>query len=184
MSRIDKLFQILENATSQFHTIKVTKEQLLKEGFSELFLKDKWTLKNGGKYLLEYHGSTIFAWTVGEEFSAEDGFRIAASHGDFPGFRIKANAGMENGGYLQLNTETYGGAILSTWMDRPLSVAGRVVLKSEDVFKPEVRLIDMKKPILIIPNLAIHFNREVTKGVELKKQVDMMPSYGTASDRY
>lgn len=182
MDRISKLFGLLENATSQFHTVKVTKEQLLEQGFEELFLKDKWSLKKGGKYLLEYHGSTIFAFTIGEQFAAEDGFRIAAAHGDFPGFRLKPNAGMENGGYLQLNTETYGGAILSTWMDRPLSVAGRAVLKSEDVFKPEVRLVDMKRPILIIPNLAIHFNREMNKGVELRKQVDMLPIYGTASE--
>ena len=89
---------------------------------------------------------------------------------------------MEVGGYLQLNTETYGGAILSTWLDRPLSVAGRVVLKSDDVFKPEVRLVDLKKPVLIIPNLAIHFNREMNKGVELRKQVEMLPIYGTDSE--
>ena len=90
---------------------------------------------------------------------------------------------MENGGYLQLNTETYGGAILSTWMDRPLSVSGRVVLKSDDAFHPEVKLIDMERPIIIIPNLAIHMNREVNKGVELKKQVDMMPIYAISSEK-
>jgi aspartyl aminopeptidase len=89
---------------------------------------------------------------------------------------------MENGGYLQLNTEGYGGAILSSWLDRPLSVAGRVVLKSDEVFKPEVRLVDFKKPVLIIPNLAIHFNREMNKGVELRKQVEMIPICGTASE--
>ena len=182
MNRITKLFGLLESATSQFHTVKAVKNQLEGQGFEELFLKDKWRLKKGGKYFLEHYGSTIFAFTIGEEFTAKDGVRIAAAHGDFPGFRLKANAGMENGGYLQLNTETYGGAILSTWMDRPLSVAGRVVLKSEDVFKPEVRLVDMKRPILMIPNLAIHFNREVNKGVELRKQVDMLPIYGTASE--
>lgn len=182
MERVEKLLNLLENATSQFHTIKETKEQLIAQGFEELQLKQKWDLKKGGKYVLIHHGSTIFAFTIGSEFEAEDGFRIAAAHGDFPGFRLKPNAEMEANGYLQLNTETYGGAILSTWMDRPLSVAGRVVLKSEDVFKPKVRLIDMKKPILVIPNLAIHFNREVNKGVELRKQVDMMPIYGTASE--
>lgn len=182
MNRIDRLFDLLEKATSQFHTVKATKEQLVEQGFEELRLKDNWNLKKGGKYLFIHHGSTIFAFTIGEDFRAEDGFRIAASHGDFPGFRLKPNAGMENGGYLQLNTETYGGAILSTWLDRPLSVAGRVVLKSDDVFKPEVRLIDMKKPVLIIPNLAIHFNREMNKGVELRKQVEMLPIYGTTSE--
>lgn len=182
MNRIDKLFGLLEKATSQFHTIEASREQLAEAGFEEICLKDNWELKKGGKYMLDHHGSTIFAFVVGEEFEAEDGFRIAASHGDFPGFRLKPNAEMEVGGYLQLNTETYGGAILSSWMDRPLSVAGRVILKSDDVFKPEVRLVDLKKPVLIIPNLAIHFNREMNKGVELRKQVEMLPIYGTASE--
>lgn len=182
MNRIEKLFHLLENATSQFHTVLETKKQLQEVGFEELTLKKEWNLQRGGKYMYVHHGSTIFAFTVGEHFRAEDGFRIAASHGDFPGFRIKPNAGMEVNGYLQLNTEGYGGAILSSWLDRPLSVAGRVVLKSDDVFKPEVRFIDMKKPILIIPNLAIHFNREMNKGVELRKQVEMLPIYGTASE--
>lgn len=183
MSRFDKLFQLLEGATSQFHTVKNVKEELLEQGFEELLLKQNWELKKGGKYLLEHHGSTIFAFTVGTDFKAEDGFRIAAAHGDFPGFRIKPNAQMETGGYLQLNTETYGGAILSTWLDRPLSVAGRVAVRSDDVFKPEIQLIDLKKPILIIPNLAIHFNREMNKGVELRKQVEMIPIYGTTSEQ-
>lgn len=182
MNRTDRLFTILEHATSQFHTVEMTKRQLLEQGFEELRLKEQWQLKRGGKYVYVHHGSTIFAFTVGEDFKASDSFRIAASHGDSPGFRIKPNAEMEVGGYLQLNTETYGGAILSTWLDRPLSVAGRVVLKSEDVFKPQERLVDLKKPVLVIPNLAIHFNREMNKGVELRKQVEMLPVYGTASE--
>ena len=178
----ERLFHLLENATSQFHTVLAVKEQLLGKGFEELTLKEDWNLQKGGKYMFIHHGSTIFAFTVGTDFRVGDSFRIAASHGDFPGFRIKPNAGMEVNGYLQLNTEGYGGAILSTWLDRPLSVAGRTVLKSDDVFKPEIRYIDMKKPILIIPNLAIHFNREMNKGVELRKQVEMLPIYGTASE--
>ena len=183
MNQTDRLFHLLETATSRFHTVKAVEEELQKNGFEKLYLKKRWQLKKGGKYMVMHHGSTIFAFTVGKDFEAGDSFRIAASHGDFPGFQIKPNAGLENGGYLQLNTEGYGGAILSTWMDRPLSVAGRVVLKSDDVFKPEVRLLDMKKPVLIIPNLAIHFNREMNKGVELRKQVEMIPIYGTASEK-
>lgn len=183
MNQTDRLFHLLETATSRFHTVKAVEEELQEKGFERLYLKDRWELQKGGKYMVIHHGSTIFAFTVGTDFEAGDSFRIAASHGDFPGFQIKPNAGMENGGYLQLNTEGYGGAILSTWLDRPLSVAGRVVLKSDDVFKPEVRLLDMKKPVLIIPNLAIHFNREMNKGVELRKQVEMLPIYGTASEK-
>lgn len=179
MNRIEKLFGLLEKATSQYHTVEGTKEQLAEQGFLELRLKDNWNLIRGGKYMVDHHGSTIFAFVIGRDFKAEDGFRIAASHGDFPGFRIKPNAEMEVNGYLQLNTETYGGAILSSWLDRPLSVAGRVVLKTDDVFHPDVRLLDLKKPVLMIPNLAIHFNREMNKGVELRKQVEMLPIYGT-----
>lgn len=183
MNQTDRLFHLLETATSRFHTVKAVEEELQKNGFEKLYLKDRWQLKKGGKYVVAHHGSTLFAFTVGKDFEQGDSFRIAASHGDFPGFQIKPNAGLENGGYLQLNTEGYGGAILSTWLDRPLSVAGRVVIKSDDVFKPEVRLLDMKKPVLIIPNLAIHFNREMNKGVELRKQVEMIPIYGTASEK-
>lgn len=182
MSRVNRLFTLLEKATSRFHTVEASKEQLIEAGFESLSLKDNWNLKKGGKYFMEHHGSTVFAFAIGEAFEPADGFRIAASHGDFPGFSIKPNAGMENGGYLQLNTEAYGGAILSTWMDRPLSVAGRIVLRSDDVFKPEVRLVDLKRPVLLIPNIAIHFNREMNKGVELKNSVDMLPIYGTASE--
>lgn len=183
MNRMDRLFGLISEATSPFHTAKAVKEELVQQSFEELSLKHKWELKKGGKYVLEHHGSTMFAFTIGSDFQAEDGFRLGAAHGDFPGFRIKPNAEMENGGYLQLNTETYGGAILSTWLDRPLSVAGRVVLRSDEVFKPEVRLIDLKKPILMIPNLAIHFNRDMNKGVELRKQVEMLPVYGSASEQ-
>ena len=106
MNRIEKLFGLLEKATSQFHAVSATKEQLAEAGFEELHLKDNWNLVKGGKYVLDHHGSTIFAFTIGEEFKAEDGYRIGASHGDFPAFRIKPNAGMENGGYLQLNRHT------------------------------------------------------------------------------
>ena len=177
-----KLFEILENATSQYHTVAAVEKQLLEQGFESLKLKENWDLKRGGKYFLNQYGSSIFAFTIGEEFKAEDGYRIGASHGDFPAFRIKPNAGMENGGYLQLNTEPYGGLILSSWMDRPLSVAGRVVLKSDDVFHPDVRMIDMKRPVLIIPNLAIHFDREINSGKDFKKQVDMIPIYATSGE--
>lgn len=182
MAHIDKLLGLLKTATSQFHTVTVTAEELAKEGFQLLHLRDEWNLEKGGKYMINHHDSTIFAFTVGEEFEAEDGFRIAAAHGDFPGFRLKPNADMNSNGYLQVNTETYGGAILSSWLDRPLSVSGRVIIRTDDVFHPEVRLVDIKRPIFTIPNLAIHMNREMNKGVELRKQVEMLPLLGVASE--
>ncbi len=182
MTQLETLFDFLETATSQFHTVLAAKKQLSEAGFVELSLKDVWKLEKGGKYMLDHHGSTLFAFAVGEEFQPQDGFRIGASHGDFPGFRIKQNPEMENGGYRQLNVETYGGVNLGSWMDRPLSVAGRVILKSDDIFKPEVRFVDLKKPVLLIPNIAIHYNREMNKGMELHKQVEMIPIYGMASE--
>lgn len=182
MNHIEQLMELLKNATSQFHVVDCTEKELKKQGFEELCLKENWNLKKGGKYFLNHHGSTIFAFTIGEKFDGKDDFRIAASHGDFPGFRLKPNADMNQNGYLQVNTETYGGVILSSWLDRPLSVSGRVMVRTEDVFHPRTCLIDVKKPILTIPNLAIHMNREVNKGVELKKQVEMLPIAGIASE--
>lgn len=181
MKSIENLIGLLKNGTSQYHSVLEAKRQLKERGFQELAMRDEWKLTKGSRYFLCYGGSTLLAFTVGEHFLPQDSFRIAAAHGDFPGFRLKPNAGMENGGYLQLNTEGYGGAILSSWFDRPLSVAGKVALRTKKAFEPEIRYIDMKKPLLTIPNLAIHFNREVNKGVELKKQKDMLPIYGISS---
>lgn len=125
-----------------------------------------------------HFGSTLIAFTVGEDYQPGDGFRIAACHTDFPCFRVKPNPEMTENQYLKLNVEPYGGMILNTWLDRPLSMAGRVSLRSENMFKPELRLVDFKKPMFLIPNLAIHMNRKVNEGVELNKQTDMLPLCG------
>lgn len=101
--------------------------------------------------------------------------RLAAAHTDHPCLYIKSNPEIDSKGYGKLNVEVYGGAILNTWMDRALSVAGKVVIKSDNVFEPEVRIVDMKRPLFTIPNLAIHLNREVNKGVELNRQNDLEP---------
>jgi aspartyl aminopeptidase len=108
-----------------------------------------------------------------------DGFKIISAHSDSPGFRIKPNAAMVcDGGIVKLNTEVYGGPILYTWFDRPLSIAGRVILKSDDLLNPEVRLVKFNRPLLTIPHLAIHFNRQVNDGNKLSKQKDMLPVIG------
>lgn len=179
---IEQLLSLTRKATSQFHTVEAVKEQLSENGYQELFFKDNWELEKGGKYMVAHHGSSIFAFSVGADFEAADGFRIAAAHGDFPGFRIKPNPELVNDGYLQLNVESYGGVNLASWLDRGLSAAGRVMVKSDDVFHPEVRLIDFKKPIFVIPNLAIHLNRDMNKGVELNKQTEMLPLAGMAGE--
>jgi aspartyl aminopeptidase len=114
----------------------------------------------------------------------ESGIRIICAHCDSPTFRIKPNPEilMEKG-FVKLNTELYGGAIMSTWFDRPLSLAGRVMLRSSDPLHPQTRLLHIKEPLLIIPNLAIHFNRQVNDGVKLSKQKDMLPVLGIINDQ-
>lgn len=117
----------------------------------------------------------LFAFTVGEEYETGDMLRIAAAHTDYPCLRIKPNADFVTDAYAQVNVEVYGGPILNTWLDRPLGVAGRVVLKSADPFHPGSVVYRSPKPLMIVPNLAIHMNREVNKGVELNRQTDLMP---------
>ena len=107
----------------------------------------------------------------------EAALRIAAAHTDFPCFRIKPAAGIKNESYGSLNIETYGGLILSTWQDRPLSLAGKIVLRGPDAFHPEVRLVDFGRPLMTIPSLAIHMNRKVNEGVALNPQKDLLPLF-------
>lgn len=175
---IDRLHALINKATSQFHTVEAVKEQLLKHGYEELDFGKNWNLQQGGRYLAIHHDSSMFAFTVGTDFQEQDSFRIAAAHGDFPGFRIKPNPEVTTEQYVQLNVESYGGVNLSSWLDRGLSAAGRVVLKSEDVFRPKVRLVDFEKPLFTIPNIAIHMEREMNKGIELNKQTQMLPIVG------
>lgn len=173
-----ELMELVSHAVSPFHAVSYVADKLKEEEYEELRMKDKWKLKKGGKYYIIHHGTTLIAFTIGKEFEASQGFRIAASHTDFPCFRIKINPEMTEEKYEKLNVESYGGLILNTWMDRPLSVAGRVALKSNDVFHPNMKLVDLKKQIATIPNLAIHMNRDINKGVELNKQTDTLPVVG------
>lgn len=175
---VDKLLSLIKKATSQFHTVEAVKQQLVEQGYEELEWKEDWNLQKGGKYMVIHHGSSMFAFTVGAEFCAKDDFRIAAAHGDFPGFRIKPNPEVETEQYVQLNVESYGGVNLASWLDRGLSAAGRVVLKSDNVFKPKVRLVDFEKTLFTIPNIAIHLEREMNKGIEWNKQTQMLPVAG------
>ena len=178
MEHAEKLLQLVEEGTSPFHVVASVERQLAAAGFRKLSMDCDWGLDNGGKYYVIHGGSSLIAFSIGKKFAFGDDFRIAAAHTDFPGLRIKTNPELTKEGYRQLNVEMYGGAILNTWLDRPLSASGRVVLRSEDVFHPEVRYVDFQKPFLTIPNLAIHMNRDMNKGVELNKQQDMLPILG------
>lgn len=173
----EELLSFIRAAASPFHVVAESKKRLARAGFEELSLESAWHLVSGGRYCVEVFGSTLLAFTVGETSLAtcHAPLRMAAAHTDFPCFRLKPEAGMVQDGYGILNVEPYGGLILRTWLDRPLSLAGKVVLHGKDAFHPDVRLIDFKKPLLTIPSLAIHMDREVNKEGALNAQKDMLP---------
>ena len=180
----NKLIDFIYESPSAFHAVKNVKEKLIKNNFKELDLREKWNIEKNGKYFVTKNDSALVSFIVGNGDIEKDGFRIIGAHTDSPTFKIKPSPEMSENGYLKLNTEVYGGPILNTWLDRPLSFAGRVPLKGNDIMHPESKLIDIKKPVLIIPNLAIHMNRDVNKGVELDKQKDMLPLMGLAGDDF
>lgn len=174
----EKLLQLLKAGTSAIMVVKEAEQQLKEAGFEELRFSNTWGLTEGGKYYMKHHDTTLLAFTVGQQVEFQEGFKIAAAHTDFPCLRIKPNPDVATSGYAQVNVEVYGGAILNTWLDRPLSISGRIAVKSNDVMHPDMRYIDIKRPLMTIPNLAIHMNREVNKGVELNRQTDMLPIVG------
>ncbi len=173
-----KLFRLLEKGTSPVMVVREAASQLEEAGFEELSFRKGWGLTERGKYYVKHHDTTLFAFTIGAWAEFRDAIRIGAAHTDFPCLRVKPNPDICAGGYCQVNVEVYGGAILNTWLDRPLSISGRVAVRGEDVMHPKMRYLSVEKPLLAIPNLAIHMNREVNKGVELNKQTDMLPILG------
>ncbi|MBQ3601495.1 MAG: M18 family aminopeptidase [Lachnospiraceae bacterium] len=172
---ISDFFEFIKLSTSPYHVIQTSTKILEEMGFVQLDFKSSWDLRPNTKYYTVPYGTSLFAFQTGKEISKKTSFRIIASHTDHPGFRIKPNPSISEKGYIKLNTEPYGGAILSTWLDRPLSIAGKIVLRSQDVFNPTIQFIDYEEPLLSIPNLAIHMNRKLNSGYELNKQKDLLP---------
>ncbi len=169
------LCAFLDDSPVNFYAVDTVRRRLEAEGFSELKMEDCWALEPGDRRFVVKNGTAIFAFIVGTG-SPERGFNIVAAHSDSPGFRIKPHCEMPTeGGGLRLNTEVYGGPILYTWFDRPLSFAGRVVLRSDNPLRPSHRLFRLGRPALVIPHLAIHFNRQVNDGNKLSRQKDMLP---------
>jgi len=170
------LIDYIYDSPTAYHAVAKAKEELCKDGFVEIKEEEKWDLKKGGKYFVTKNDSALTAFIVGKGKIEESGFKIIGAHTDSPSFRIKPKPEMlVDNIYVKLNTEVYGGPIINTWMDRPLAIAGRVTLRSENILYPETRLVNIKRPIMIIPNVAIHMNREVNSGVELNKQKDTLP---------
>ncbi|MBU3088195.1 M18 family aminopeptidase [Clostridium gasigenes] len=180
-----ELLDFIYESPSAYHGVVKVRQLLDANGFSEVKESDKWNLKKDGKYYTVKNDSAIIAFVVGKGDVVEDGFRLIGAHTDTPGFRIKPNPEMTTEGkYLKLNTEGYGGPILNTWYDRPLSIAGKVTIKGASVLKPEVKLININKPLMIIPNLAIHMNREVNEGYAINKQKDTLPLLGLINEKF
>ena len=179
-NHVKQLFKFIENSPSCFHAIKTITEELKNEGFVEIKEKDTWQIEKGKKYYVTRNLSSVIAFNIPQnDFKS---FHIVASHSDSPTFKIKENAEIEvNNKYVKLNTEKYGGMICSTWFDRPLSIAGRILVKENNAVK--THLVNIDKDLVIIPNLAIHMNREVNDGYKYNAQIDMLPLYGDNSSK-
>lgn len=171
-----EMLDFIKKSPSVFHAVESIKSKLVKEGFVELLESRKWNLEKGKSYFVTKNLSSIIAFKLGDNLN-DYSFNIVASHGDSPSFKIKDNYKIESlGKYVQLNTEKYGGMIYSTWFDRPLSIAGRVIVKNEDTI--EAKLVNIDKDLVLIPNLAIHMNKEANSNMKYNEQVDLLPLYG------
>ena len=168
----------LKECYTAFHAVEKLGKECESHGYKRLRESESWEVLPGGKYYVTRNDSSILAFSVGTKLE-DYSFNIAASHSDYPTFKIKENAQIEvNKKYMQLNTEGYGGMICSTWFDRPLSVAGRLVVKENDHFT--TKLVNVDRDFVMIPSLAIHMNREVNDGYAFNKQVDTLPLFGGA----
>lgn len=181
---IKRLMNFLDASPVNFLAVKNIADELEKAGFRQVNPKEPLnTVNEGDKLYVTKNDSSIYAFHVGTKPLADAGFHMICAHCDSPTFRIKPNAEMTcEGGIVKLNTEVYGGPIMSTWFDRPLTIAGRVIVRGEDAMSPKTLLLHVKRPLLQISNLAIHFNRQVNDGVKLSKQKDMLPLLGMVTN--
>ena len=170
----ENMLQYLNDSPTAYHAVENAVMMLKNHAFQELKETEKWSLHAGGRYFVVKNHSCIIAFTVGDGDLAREGFRIIGAHTDSPGLKIKPGAcTVTADGYVKLNVEVYGGAILSTWFDRPLAVAGRVIVKEDG--RLTERLIKIDKPVCVIPNLCIHFNKDCNTNCGYNKQTDILP---------
>lgn len=177
---IKRLLSFLDASPVNFLAVKNIADTLLANGFRRVDpAQPLGEVKSGDRFFVTKNDSSVFAFRIGNKPIADAGFHMICAHCDSPTFRIKPNAEMlTEGGIVKLNTEVYGGPIMFTWFDRPLTLAGRVIVRGEDVMQPQTLLLHIKRPLLQISNLAIHFNRQVNDGVALSKQKDVLPLLG------
>ena len=182
--RVKRLLDFLDASPVNFLAAQNIATELEKAGYRKLDPREPiGIVKAGDKLYVTKNDSSVYAFHIGRQPMAQAGFRMICAHCDSPTFRIKPNAEMLcEGGIVKLNTEVYGGPIMSTWFDRPLTIAGRVIVRGQDALNPQTLLLHVKRPLLQISNLAIHFNRQVNDGVKLSKQKDMLPILGIIND--
>lgn len=178
---IDNLKHTIEASVSPFHTAQEAIRQLKEAGFSELVWEQTWSIKQNEKYYICPFGTTVLAFRTGKCTDSDFSVKLASAHIDNPGLRIKYNPVLDSHHTQRLNVEVYGGAIYSSWLDRPLSIAGSVALKNFDSLFPRTKLIDFHQPVAVVPSLAIHLNRDVNKGVAINPQTELLPVCGTDS---
>ena len=182
---IQRLLTFLDASPVNFLAAKNISDMLEADGFRRVDPRQPLgELKAGDKIFVTKNDSSVYAFRIGSKPLADAGFHMICAHCDSPTFRIKPNAEMlTEGGMVKLNTEVYGGPIMSTWFDRPLTLAGRVIVRGEDVMQPKTMLLHIKRPLLQISNLAIHFNRQVNDGVALSRQKDVLPLLGQITNQ-
>ena len=177
---VKELFSFIESSPSVFHAVENMKRMLEEEGYIQLLESRRWELFEGGKYYVIRNGSSIIAFRIPKRDFV--GFQIMASHSDSPSFKIKEQPEMETEhAYVRLNVEKYGGMLMAPWFDRPLSVAGRLIVREQG--RIAVKLVSVDRDLVLIPNLAIHMNRKINEGVALNPQVDMLPLFGQENAR-
>ena len=169
MDILKDLMDFLDSSVTMFHAINECEKVLQRSGFIYLPENEKWNI-NKGKYYTKRNSSSLIAFDIAE---GDYHFQISAAHSDSPTFKLKDRPVIEANGYLKLNVEGYGGMINATWLDKPLTLAGRVMVNSDKGI--ETRLLHIDRDLLIIPNVPIHFNREINKGFAFNNQVDMLP---------
>jgi len=179
-NRVYGFIDFVKKSPSAFHAVANICARLQENGFEMLKERDMWKIVPGGKYMVTRNLSSVIAFTVPEKGMSH--FQIVSSHSDSPTFKLKP--GFEEvsaGKYLRLNTEKYGGMLMSTWFDRPLSIAGRVLVRTDKGFA--TKLVDLDRDSVMIPNMPIHFNREINDGYKYNAQADTLPLYGEASSK-
>jgi aspartyl aminopeptidase len=185
LERANQLLDFIHQSPSEFHVVENSVAILEQHGFTRLEAGSHWALQAGGRYVVTVNGSAYIAFVVAADEAASAGFRVIQTHTDSPTIKIKPRPEMvvaEH--YVKLNAEVYGGPIWNTWLDRPLSLAGRVSLRGDDAFRPRDVLVNFNRPLLCIPNLSIHHNKEVNKGVALNQQTDLLPLLGITQEDF